>query len=163
MKRDWDVIRELLLATEQLPPDASISLSDYDPARQHDISHHVILMEEAGLIVAVLSRSLGSGPQNFLIRRLTWIGHDFLDAVRDDSIWRSTKDMIMGEGGPSPWMWSRRWPCRSPRPPWGSPERKSPDRLAESSSAGLTVLATTHYTINWPYTKLLIDPCRTDR
>ncbi len=99
MKRNWDTIRELLLETESLKPEAVIVLGDFDPERVYEISYHAELLEEAGLVHASISKTLGSGPTQFHIYRLTWQGHEFLDSIRNDSIWRKTKSTIIGKGG----------------------------------------------------------------
>jgi len=43
-------------------------------------------MEEAGLIKAQLQRNK--------VERLTWAGHDFLDAARSEEIWNQTKKVV---------------------------------------------------------------------
>ncbi len=63
MKRDWNTIREILLKTEDLGGDETLNLHAFDKDRAHEISHHVVLMEEAGLIDAALSKSLARGPR----------------------------------------------------------------------------------------------------
>jgi hypothetical protein len=35
----------------------------------------------------------------FVARKLTWAGHDFLDSVRDPKIWRTTKGRVKAAGG----------------------------------------------------------------
>ena len=41
MKRNWDIIREILIAVEDLEPEKNLTLSDFDTDRAHDISYHV--------------------------------------------------------------------------------------------------------------------------
>ena len=42
----------------------------------------------------------GKGPLNgFQFRQLTWSGHDFVDAVRDDEIWGKTRQGAKAAGG----------------------------------------------------------------
>ena len=33
-----------------------------------------------------------------MIQRLTWDGHDFLDAIRSKSVWNKTKDAVGSSG-----------------------------------------------------------------
>jgi len=35
----------------------------------------------------------------FFATRLTWNGHEFLDAVRSDTVWQNTKKTILSKGG----------------------------------------------------------------
>lgn len=51
------------------------------------IAYNLGLAIDAGF---VNGREAGGG--SFLLEGLTWSGHDFLDSVRDDEIWRRTKE-----------------------------------------------------------------------
>ncbi|ATG38555.1 DUF2513 domain-containing protein [Phaeobacter piscinae] len=93
MKRDMDVIRNVLLELEKL---------EYLPNGHHDlrgkgtlhiegvdcseISAHLELLLDAGLY-----KSVSGNPHWQKFRSLTWEGCDFLDSVRDDQIWAETK------------------------------------------------------------------------
>ena len=57
-------------------------------------------MAEAGLIEAKNTTTM----QNFSWRPtgLTWQGHEFLDAVRNDTVWRKTTALIKEKGGSVP-------------------------------------------------------------
>ena len=93
MKRDMELIREILLAIEA---------SDHDPQTwieldfpNHDptfVSYQVQLLAQATLIEATdLSDDAGSDwrPQS-----VTWTGHEFLDAARNDTVWKKTLSTI---------------------------------------------------------------------
>ncbi len=99
MKRNWDTLREILLATENLEPKETLTLSKFDTSRAHDISYHVELLEEAGLVYANLTKTMSPGPTDFSLNRLTWHGHELLDAIRDESIWNKTKSTFSDKGG----------------------------------------------------------------
>jgi hypothetical protein len=99
MERNWDTIREILLATEALLPDTTLALTDFDNDHAHTISYHVELLTESNLLHASISRSIGKGPTQFHVYRLTWSGHELLDAIRNESIWNKTKNAILGKGG----------------------------------------------------------------
>jgi hypothetical protein len=96
MKRDMDLVRELLLKLESLPLAAGVvALVDpWDkdlavPDKTGDeISYHLLLLRAAKFI-----ESPGSQPMNggITFRRLTWEGHEFLDSIRDPEIWAKTK------------------------------------------------------------------------
>ncbi len=45
-----------------------------------------------------MSRVLGRGPINFTATRLTWTGHEFLDATRSDTVWNKTKETFTTKG-----------------------------------------------------------------
>lgn len=92
MKRDMELIRLLLLEQEQgeAPPE----LAQYP---EQDILYNFALMSDAGLIDAELIPELGM-PTSVYVRRLTWAGHDFLDATRDSKVWKMAKEHILKPG-----------------------------------------------------------------
>lgn len=98
MKRDMDLVREILLKVEEQTDDprkpAEIVIEGHSAEA---ISYHVMLLAEARLVEAVdfshMTRHLWR-PQ-----RLTWAGHEFLDDVRDPEIWRRTKEGAQKAGG----------------------------------------------------------------
>jgi hypothetical protein len=98
MKRNWDIIREILLATEDIDSKKCLTLNDFDAARALDISYHVELLEEAGMIYADLSDMCRGEATQFFVIRLTWDGHEFLDTIRAKSTWDKTKDLISTKG-----------------------------------------------------------------
>jgi len=96
MKRDMDLVREILLAIE----DGTTAFGDgtgeaHLPFPEQDVMEHLRLMEQAGLI-EVMSKPI-SGPIH--LRGLTWEGHDFLDTVRDPEVWKRTKSGASKLGG----------------------------------------------------------------
>ncbi|MBI5043198.1 MAG: DUF2513 domain-containing protein [Nitrospirae bacterium] len=99
MKRDWDTIREILIKFEGLAPDAGpLQLGDFPSEKAYEYSYHVELLIEAGLIHGQMSKTLGHHAQNFLAQRLTWQGHEFLDAIRSDTVWNKTKTSFVKGG-----------------------------------------------------------------
>jgi hypothetical protein len=84
MKRDMTLAREVLLATEAHPPGrgpANIQVPGFSPEQ---VSYHVKIMAEAGLIEALDASA--SGNFDWRPTSLTWQGHEFLDAVRNDTV-----------------------------------------------------------------------------
>jgi hypothetical protein len=101
MKRNMDLIRELMLNLESLPSNMGdvFSLQPKDFAingfSEHQIEYHLGLLREVGFIDCP-----GSQPMlGITYSGLTWAGHDFLDAVRDPEIWRKTKQGAEAAGG----------------------------------------------------------------
>jgi len=102
MRRDMDLIRELLFKLEALDvrpggilhinfDDEEIQIHSYTP---DDIQYHVRLLIEAGLIEP------GKGAmQGLMFRSLTWAGHDFVDSVRSPEVWAKTKKGAEAAGG----------------------------------------------------------------
>jgi hypothetical protein len=74
--------------------DEEIDLSDIP---QHVCVYHRALIIEAGLATGMISES-GGMPNAVVIHRLTWEGHEYLDAVRGEDVWEKTKSMFRKEG-----------------------------------------------------------------
>ena len=101
MKRNMDLLRLLLLQLEELDEDGQ-SIYHYttdeitiDGFTWDQVVYHYDLAVEAGLV-----DQGASGVMNgILFRRLTWSGHDFVDAVRDNEIWKKTSQGATAAGG----------------------------------------------------------------
>ena len=97
MKRDMDLIRAILAKAEASEPDESVaSVDGWD---QPDFAYNVWLMREAGLVVATVIAADNRVAYAAHVSSLTWDGHDFLDAVRSDSIWDKTKAAVLDVSG----------------------------------------------------------------
>lgn len=95
MTRDMELIRTLLFRLEALSSAHSIYLIGghdeelaVDGKTPDEVEYHLALMKEAGLIECPGS---GSMDGRISFRRLTWQGHDFIETVRDPTIWEETK------------------------------------------------------------------------
>ena len=94
MKRDLDLIRYLLLETEaEEKPEA---MKDYS---EKQVLYHCELAIEAGLLEGQVFHNEQGEPFSAVIQRLTWEGHDFLDAARSETNWKKAKDQIVKTGG----------------------------------------------------------------
>lgn len=97
MKRDMDLVRQVLLKVEEATYDEnsiSIQLEGYS---EGEISYQVMILDEAGLIKAEPPKEWGE--RNHEPIRLTWQGHEFLDAARDQNRWNQAKRTISEKGG----------------------------------------------------------------
>lgn len=91
MKRDMDIVRALLLRAEA----ATGSVGINDPVE----TYHVRIMIEGGLIEGRISEEItADAPRHSHIHNLTWAGHDFLDAARNDTVWHTAKEKILKPG-----------------------------------------------------------------
>jgi hypothetical protein len=99
VKRNWDTIRELLVKVEACTlPAETVTLHQFDAERHPEVSYHMALLIEAGLVHGQMSRSIGPSVKNFMAQRLTWQGHELLDTIRNDTIWSKTKKMFLEKG-----------------------------------------------------------------
>ena len=101
MKRDMDLIRDLLLAIEDKEETDGNHLFQFDEKddlgivghSKEQVNYHLVMLIESGLL---------KGEESYdrpIISKLTWQGHDFLDYVRDPEIWQKTKDGAKKAGG----------------------------------------------------------------
>ena len=91
MKRDWDLVRTILLRVEEQPNTTSLlrpnELSGYD---EENVSYHIKLLIDAGLLTGIVSPSMNA-PTLAMARELTWEGHEFLDSIRNPGLWNAIK------------------------------------------------------------------------
>lgn len=97
LKRDMDLIRGILLALEvEYDELAWVDLA-FDGRTPDEVSYHIRLAAEAGLMHAK-DNSTSDGP-DWKARCLTSKGHDFLDAARNETIWRKAVEKVGGAVG----------------------------------------------------------------
>lgn len=94
MKRDNDYLRELLFEIENAESylifvPLTYGMSD----EQQKEYYHVRLLCDVGCLVQDGDNKKTSGY------RLTSQGHDFIDAIRDEGIWKKTKKAVAETGG----------------------------------------------------------------
>ncbi len=92
MKRDMDLIRRIALATES--QSVGEELGEIEGVDNDVFAMHVTWMKEAGLVDAVIQEYMG-GETLALVRRLTWDGCEFVDAIRSETLWNKAKDNVM--------------------------------------------------------------------
>lgn len=94
MKRDMDLIRLILIEIESGKKPEKMARYSED-----EILYHCVLAHEAGLIVADVGEGESGQAEAIAIHRLTWAGHDFLDAARDEATWQKAVGKIAKTGG----------------------------------------------------------------
>ncbi|MGJ7514430.1 DUF2513 domain-containing protein [Pseudomonas baetica] len=97
MKRDWDVIRDVLLEVEELSSLAGDSvaygLDDDDDAVK---SEHALLLWNSQFIAGIDAGTM-DGPA-FIATGLTWEGHDLLETMRSKAVWERIKTTAKDKG-----------------------------------------------------------------
>jgi hypothetical protein len=97
MQRDMDLIRRILLYTETNSMPSTLCFApQIEGYTAEQIGYHIVLLKEADFIDAVAPGKYGPV---WGIRGLTWAGHDFLDAARNDTLWESTKRLVKDKAG----------------------------------------------------------------
>jgi len=104
MKLEHDCVRDVLLWVEDnVPTNGGVytnnlikSLSDkWDEAQ---IVYSVLELNDAGFLDGGASAS-GSVIAINMINRITWKGHEYLDNIRDDTVWNNTKKTVISKVG----------------------------------------------------------------
>ena len=86
MKRDWDLIRKILLKLEEKADNTSFLENDvFDGVSPIIVNYHYKLLEQAGLITLEDLSDLDG--ENYVALSLTWQGHEFFDKIRSDNVW----------------------------------------------------------------------------
>ena len=94
MKRDMDLLRSLLLKVEEQPFNGPFPIIEIQGHSKDEVAYHARLAQEAGFVEAHFSMS-----GDFFVRRLTYAGHEFLDAAREDKLWNKAKDTVLKNAG----------------------------------------------------------------
>jgi hypothetical protein len=94
MRRDWNLIRLLLLEVESGSQPAG--LSDYT---EPQVLYHAVLLVESELVHGSVTTDQTGMPIEVSLSRLTWKGHDFLDATRDEATWKKAVSLVQTSFG----------------------------------------------------------------
>lgn len=100
MKRDWDVVRDVLIEVEGLTADERNTFiygigpenADMDAAK----SEHAFLLWKANFVSAIDASTLGG--KAILSPELTWQGHDLLETMRSKAVWERIKTTAKDKG-----------------------------------------------------------------
>jgi len=97
MKRDFDLIRKILLDVEAAQAFTSVSKFEYEGFDQDTVCGHLEILIQAEMIKGEMIRTRAHVFPN--VTGLTWKGHDFLDGMKDDSIWNKAKHSVLKHTG----------------------------------------------------------------
>ena len=100
MKRDLELVRRILLHLEEGEASPSgFGAFVEDGYGLPAIHYHIRLLHDAGLIEAD-----EIVPGQWWPERMTWSGHEFLDAARNEDLWRDTKKKVEKSTGTAPFL-----------------------------------------------------------
>ena len=96
MRRDLDLIRDIMLRLEEAPREhIELIFEDTSP---EVLDYHLELLMNSGMIRETSKSQTQDGVQ-ILAPFITMQGHDFLDDVREDSIWVRAKEKAASAAG----------------------------------------------------------------
>lgn len=99
MKRDMDLIREILKAIEDGSTGYAPKEIKIEGYSEDQIGYHTLLTMEAGLVHGFETTHMESTSPEAKPIRLTWDGHEFLALSRDPTIWERAKAVSDKVGG----------------------------------------------------------------
>ncbi len=103
MQLNHDCVRDILLAVEAKKlgktfsyPQLCRALPKYD---HDDIWYCCLKSNEAGFVdINTISTLSSNIPEVYQINELTYLGHEFLDDIRPDTVWEKTKSIAATTG-----------------------------------------------------------------
>ncbi|MER0283813.1 DUF2513 domain-containing protein [Clostridioides difficile] len=95
MKRNLELIRDILIKMEESDADR-MSISDFmtDIYDERTISYHLQLLLDVGFIEATPMGVQRCLYKHYIVKRITSFGYDYLDNIRDDTVWNKTKKQL---------------------------------------------------------------------
>jgi Hypothetical protein (DUF2513) len=99
MQRNMDLARAVLLELEKCPFKGGWHNISVEGQSEEDVSYHISLLYETGFIDAIDLTTMGSPHPEWKAKTITWEGHEFLDASRDNTRWERAKVVIKEKGG----------------------------------------------------------------
>lgn len=106
MKRDMNLIRELLLQLEESSAEVYISNLEVAGYSDEEIAYNAYLMIDGGLAEGrqskVTNQMGDSCPVAVTLTNLTWEGHEFFDSIKNDSVWKKILGHVQDKGGSAP-------------------------------------------------------------
>ncbi len=99
MKRDLELIRKMMLAIEDAPSGWAPQGLKIEGYTDEQVGYHAYLLLDAGFAKGEDATTLGSQSPEGFISRLTWEGHEFADAARDETRWRKAMGVVQEKGG----------------------------------------------------------------
>ncbi|NHE57940.1 DUF2513 domain-containing protein [Cyclobacterium plantarum] len=94
MKRDLELIKKILLELEK--DQSPFDWKSFEYADKISYCYHIKLLWQADLIEAIDMSSKGNPDWAPIC--LTWQGHEFLEAAKNDKAWDKVKSTTISEG-----------------------------------------------------------------
>ena len=102
MKRDMELIRKILFFLEERPflkAETTLPIEGYE---RIIVMYHILLLAQAGLVDFEPEQTKSGRIIKAHVIGLNWKGHEFLDTVRSDKIWKKLIKYAKDKGGSLP-------------------------------------------------------------
>ncbi len=101
MQRDMEIVRTILLTIEDTDDPSSCLQRIHDALPEVSpevIDEYLTMLEQHGLIeIKSLARTLSNVLLTALLK-LTWEGHDFIAAAKNESVWKKMLEALKEKG-----------------------------------------------------------------
>lgn len=97
MEQNMELIRQILLEIEKRPSGAIQNLK-VDGYGMETIAYHCKLLYGRGLVNSYTPQYADNSIYMFSVGSLTWDGQDYLNKIRDESMWAKIKAWIRERG-----------------------------------------------------------------
>lgn len=107
MRLNHECVRDILLTMESLDYGEILKLRDYKNKpllakySEEDFVYTVKKLKEADYVSASIAPGIQGTFLRFSVDSVTWLGHQFLDTVRDNAVWEETKSITSKVAGVS--------------------------------------------------------------
>lgn len=97
MKLNHDCVRDLLIHIEEhltygfYMEIAAVELKNYSTEELHYAADKLL---EANYLIGNKRSSIGAALPDIRITSISWEGHQFLDNIRDDGVWKDTQNVL---------------------------------------------------------------------
>jgi|WetSurMetagenome_2_1015567.scaffolds.fasta_scaffold428601_2 hypothetical protein len=100
MKLDMDLVREILLEIEAKDLGKNADIEVVVPSySEEEVNYHVGQLVDAGYIRAHEIPDTESDGVLYEPFAMTWSGHQFIETIRDSSVWGKVKSVAVERGG----------------------------------------------------------------
>ena len=94
MERNMDLCRLILFKIEAEYRSTSLYNLNIDGFDLDKVAYHCKILADAGLLDSFAPTYGDDRIYTFSVGSLTWAGHDFLDKIRENTMWNRTKNKI---------------------------------------------------------------------
>lgn len=101
MKRNMDLCRLILFKIEEEYFSTSLYNLKITGYSDEEVAYHCKLLFDNELISDYKDSYVDDSLDFFEVGSLTWKGHDFIDKIREDTVWNRTKEVIKEKMLPS--------------------------------------------------------------
>lgn len=101
MKQDMELVRKILIKIEENPTSSAIQDLKIDGYDAEAVAYHCKLLHQQGLVESFKPQSASNlWYYRFWVGQLTSQGHEYLNKIRDNTVWSKVKKWIKEKGLP---------------------------------------------------------------